>query len=192
MKPEPLRWLFFSMKYFSLPTNLPGQVLTAARHTGLRAWQTGRLFRHLVQRTLDSVQEVLRAEVQNGHARLVADFLADKALPAAKALLLERMAARLLLRIGLRGVFMTNVAGWVLPFVLEKLFQAARASGLLARLEANPTVADALSRLEELRQAASRLLFPDGDTEARVLTDEEAAALLSQPAKQLPVRSETA
>ena len=173
------------MKYFSLPTNLPGQVLQAARHTGLRAWQTGRMFRQLTQRTLDTVQEVLRAEIQNGHARLVADFLADKALPAARALLVERMAARLLLRLGLRGVFMTNIASWVLPFVLEKLFQAARASGLLARLEANPTVADALTRLDELRQAASRLLFPDGDTEARVLTDEEAAALLNQPAKQL-------
>jgi len=52
-------------------------------------------------------------------------------------------------------------------------------------------VADALTRLEELRQAASRLLFPDGDTEARVLTDDEAAALLSTPAKQLPERQET-
>jgi len=176
------------MKYFSLPPNLPGQVLSAARKGGLRAWQTGRLFRQLAQRTLDTVQEVLRAEIQNGHARLVADFLADKALPAARALLLERMAARLLLRLGLRGVFMTNVAGWVLPFVLEKLFQAARASGLLARLEANPTVADGLVRLDELRQAASRLIFPDGATEARVLTDEEAAELLSKPA-QLPVSS---
>jgi hypothetical protein len=173
------------MKYFSLPPALPGQVLDAARQTGLRAWQTGRLFRQLAQRALDSVQEVLRAEIQNGHARLVADFLADKALPAAKALLLERMTARLLLRLGLRGAFLTNVAGWVLPFVLEKLFQAARASGLLARLEANPTVADALTRLDELRQAAARLLFPDGDTGARELTDEEAAALLQTPAQRL-------
>jgi hypothetical protein len=173
------------MRYFSLPAGLPGQVLAAARHTSLRAWQTGRLFRQLAQRTLDTVQEVLRAEIQNGHARLVADFLADKALPVARTLLLERMTARLLLRLGLRGAFMTNIAGWVLPFVLEKLFQAARASGLLARLEANPTVADALTRLDELRLAATRLLFPDGETEARVLSDEEAAALLSQPAKQL-------
>ncbi|RZL10477.1 MAG: hypothetical protein EOO62_13090, partial [Hymenobacter sp.] len=71
------------MKYFSLPDNLPSQVLAAARQTGLRAWQTGRLFRQVAQRTLDAVQEVLRAEIQSGHARLVADFLADKALPAA-------------------------------------------------------------------------------------------------------------
>ncbi len=178
------------MKYFSLPTQLPRQVLHAARQTGLRAWQTGRLFRQVALRALDSVQEVLRAEIQNGHARLVADFLADKALPAAKALLLERMTARLLLRLGLRGAFVTNVASWVLPFVLEKLLQAARASGLLARLEANPTVADALARLDELRQAASRLIFPDGATEARVLTDEEAAELLSRPEiKQLPASS---
>jgi hypothetical protein len=179
------------MKYFSLPTKLPSQVLDAARQTGLRAWQTGRLFRQVAQRTLDSVQEVLRAEIQNGHARLVADFLADKALPAAKALLLERMTARLLLRIGLRGAFMTNIASWVLPFVLEKLFQAARASGLLARLEANPTVADALTRLEELRQAASRLIFPDGATEAHVLTDEEATELFKKAeVKQLAMSKE--
>ncbi|QKG52084.1 hypothetical protein [Hymenobacter sp. BRD67] len=177
------------MKYFSLPSDLPGQVARAARQTGLRAWQTGRLFRQVAQRALDAVQDVLRAEIQSGHARLVADFLADKALPTARALLLERMAARLLLRIGLRGAFMTNIAGWVLPFVLEKLFQAARASGLLARLEANPTVSEALSRLDELRQAAARLLFPDGETEARVLTDEEAAALLQQPVKKLTAQS---
>ena len=176
------------MKYFSLPTTFPSHVVRAARHTGLRAWQTGRLFRQVAQRALDAVQDVLRAEVQNGHARLVADFLADKALPAARVLLLERMTGRLLLRIGLRGAFMSNIAGWVLPFVLEKLFQAARASGLLARLEANPTVADALVRLDELRQAASRLLFPDGDTEARELTDAEAAELLEKEPE--PVRAE--
>lgn len=173
------------MRNFSLPPHLPGQVAAAARQAGRRAGQTGRLFRQLVQRALDAVQDVLRAEIQNGHARLVADFLADKALPAARALLLERMAARLLLRLGLRGAFMTNVAGWVLPFVLEKLVQAARASGLLARLEANPTVAEALSRLDELRHATGRLLFPDGATEARVLTDAEAAELLRQPTKEL-------
>ena len=50
-------------------------------------------------------------------------------------------------------------------------------------------MADALVRLDELRQAASRLIFPDGATEARVLTDEEAAALLNKPA-QLPVSTE--
>ncbi|RZK54397.1 MAG: hypothetical protein EOO59_11485 [Hymenobacter sp.] len=137
-----------------------------------------------MQRALDSVQEVLHAEIQNGHARLVIDFLTDKALPAAKVLLLERMTARLLLRLGLRGAFMTNVAGWVLPFVLEKLFQAARSSGLLARLEANPTVADTLARVDELRQAATRLIFPDGDTGAVVLeeaTQQELSDDVTQP-----------
>ena len=178
------------MKSFPLPASFSDRVLRAAHQTGLRAWQTGRLFRQVAQRALDAAQEVLRAEVQNGHARLVADFLADKALPAARVLLLERMTARLLLRLGLRGALMSNIVGWVLPFVLEKLFQVARTSGLLARLEANPTVADALTRLDELRQAASRLLFPDGDTEARVLTDEEAAELLQKPAKQLAMRNE--
>jgi len=163
------------MKYFPFPAGLPGQVASAARQAGQRAGQTGRLFRQLVQRALDSVQEVLRAEVQNGHARLVVDFLADKALPAAKVLLLERMTAQLLLRLGMRGVFMSNVAGWVLPFVLEKLFQVARSSGLLAKLEANPTVADTLARIEELRQATARLIFPDGETSATLVEEEDTA-----------------
>lgn len=150
---------------------LPTQVADAVRQTGQRAGQTGRWFGRLALRALDAVQEVLRAEVESGHVRLVADFLADKALPAAKALLLERMTARLLLRLGLRGTLLTNVAGWVLPFVLEKLFLAARASGLLARLEANPTVAEGLLRLDELRQRAARLIFPDGETSAEVLAE---------------------
>lgn len=164
------------MKYFPLPAQLPAQAWGAARQTGRRAWQTSRWFRQVVRRALDAVQEVLRAEIQNGHARLVADFLADKALPAAKALLLERMTARLLLRIGLRGTLLTNVAGWVLPFVLEKLLQVARTTGLLARLEAHPTVAEGLARLEELRQATARLIFPDGDTGAEDITQEAVAA----------------
>ena len=164
------------MKYFPFPTGLPGQVVGAARQAGQRAGQTGRLFRHLTQRALDAVQEVLRAEVHNGHARLVIDFLTDKALPAARVLLLERMTARLLLRLGLRAAFMSNVAGWVLPFVLEKLFQVVRSSGLLAKLEANPTVADTLTRLEELRHATARLLSPDAGTGATLLTEEEAGS----------------
>jgi hypothetical protein len=168
------------MKYFSFPGKLPSQVTEAARQAGLRAGQTGRLFRQVGQRALDAVQDVLRAEVQNGHARLVIDFLTDKALPAARVLLLERMTARLLLRLGLRGAFMSNVAGWVLPFVLEKLFQVVRTSGLLAKLEANPTVADTLARVDELRNATARLLFPDGDTGASVLTEEEAATYNEQ------------
>jgi hypothetical protein len=168
------------MKYFSFPGKLPSQVTEAARKAGLRAGQTGRLFRQVGQRALDAVQDVLRAEVQNGHARLVIDFLTDKALPAARVLLLERMTARLLLRLGLRGAFMSNVAGWVLPFVLEKLFQVVRTSGLLAKLEANPTVADTLARVDELRNATARLLFPDGDTGASVLTEEEAATYNEQ------------
>lgn len=163
------------MKRFAFPGKLPLPVTAAMRQARLRAWQTGHLFRQLTQRALDAVQEVLRAEIQNGHARLVIDFLTDKALPAARVLLLERMTARLLLRLGLRGTFMTNVAGWILPFVLEKLVQVARTSGLLAKLEANPTVADALARVDELRHATARLLFPDGDTGATVLTEQEAA-----------------
>jgi len=155
-------------------------------HTGQRASQTGRWFGRLALRALDSVQDVLRAEIEKGHVRLVADFLADKGLPAAKALLLERMTARLLLRLGLRGTLLTNVAGWVLPFVLEKLFQAARASGLLARLEANPTVAEALLRLEELRQRAARLIFPDGDTGAELVTTEPADISETLPCASVP------
>lgn len=165
------------MKHFKLPA----PVRLAMHHTGQRASQTGQWFGRLALRALDSVQEVLRTEIENGHVRLVADFLADKALPAAKALLLERMTARLLLRLGLRGTMLTNVAGWVLPFVLEKLFLAARASGLLARLEANPTVAEALLRLEELRHRAARLIFPDGDTGAEVLAAEPASAFEAAP-----------
>jgi len=177
------------MKYFPFPTELPGQMASAARQAGQRAGRTGRLFRQLVQRALDSVQEVLRAEVQNGHARLVVDFLTDKALPAARVLLLERMTASLLLRLGLRGAFMSNVVGWVLPFVLEKLFQVARSSGLLAKIEANPTVADTLARIEELRHATARLIFPDGDTGAVVLTDEEANELLSKQSETEKAKS---
>lgn len=145
----------------------------AARLTGLAAWQTGRLFRQLAARALDSVQDVLRAEVEKGNLRLVADFLADKALPAVRVMLLERMTVRLLARIGLRGALASNVVGWVLPFVIEKLIVVANRSGVFDKLKANATVSEGLHKLDELRHAAWKLLVPDPGSGAELVEDEE-------------------
>ena len=144
----------------------------AARFTGLAAWQTGRLFRQLAARALDSVQDVLRAEVEKGNLKLVADFLADKALPAARVLLVEQMTVRLLLRLGLRGALASNVVGWVLPFVIEKLITVGNKSGLFDKLKANPTVSDALSKLDELRSATWKMLVPDPGSSAELVGDD--------------------
>lgn len=151
-------------------------LLGAARFTGLAAWQTGRLFRQLAARALDSVQDVLRAEVEKGNLRLVADFLADKALPAARVLLVEQMTTRLLLRLGLRGALASNVVGWVLPFVIEKLIVAGHKSGLFDKLKANPTIGDALDKLDELRHATWKMLMPDPGSSAEVVATDEADA----------------
>ena len=152
-------------------------IVGVARLTGLAAWQTGRLFRQLTARTLDSVQDVLRAEVEKGNLKLVADFLADKALPAARVLLIEQMTVRLLLRLGLRGALASNVVGWVLPFVLEKLVVAGNKSGLFDKLKANPTVTDALNKLDELRSATWKMLVPDPGSSAELVANETADAL---------------
>ncbi|MFD2717527.1 hypothetical protein ACFST9_02300 [Hymenobacter monticola] len=162
------------------PRFLP-TLMSAARFTGLAAWQTGRLFRQLAARALDSVQDVLRAEVEKGNLKLVADFLADKALPAARVLLLEQMTTRLLLRLGLRGALASNVVGWVLPFVIEKLIVAGHKSGLFDKLKANATVSEALDKLDELRSATWRLLVPDPGSGAEVVEDEEDAQALRMP-----------
>ena len=153
----------------------------AARATGLAAWQTGHLFRRLAGRALDAVQDVLRAEVEKGNLRLVTDFLADKALPAARALLLERMSVRLLARLGLRGALASNVVGWIIPFVIEGLLKVAVKTGLVARIRANATVGEALDKLDELRQATWKLLVPDPGTSAEVLDDDDAPLPLPAP-----------
>ncbi|MBO2007488.1 hypothetical protein [Hymenobacter negativus] len=155
------------------PRFLPA-LIDAARFTGLAAWQTGRLFRQLAARALDSVQDVLRAEVEKGNLKLVADFLADKALPAARVLLVEQMTTRLLLRLGLRGALASNVVGWVLPFVIEKLLVAGNKSGLFDKLKANPTISEALDKLDELRSATWRMLVPDPGSSVEVVDDEDA------------------
>lgn len=147
-------------------------LFSAARTTGLRAWQTGKLFRRALQTALDSIQEVLRAEVQKGNAQLVIDFLTNKGLPAVRALLLERMAARLLVRIGLRGVLASSVVGWILPFAVEQLVKVGQRSGFFDKLRANGTVADTLRRLDELKQATWKTLVPDHGTSAEVLPDD--------------------
>lgn len=152
-------------------------LLGAARFTGLAAWQTGRLFRQLAARALDSVQDVLRAEVEKGNLKLVADFLADKALPAARVLLVEQMTVRLLVRLGLRGALASNVVGWVLPFVIEKLIAAGHKSGLFEKLKANATVNESLDKLDELRRATWKMLVPDPGTGAEEVEDEQTPRL---------------
>ncbi|MBH8569492.1 hypothetical protein KB206_11400 [Microvirga sp. STS02] len=153
------------------PRFLPA-ILGAARFTGLAAWQTGRLFRQLAARALDSVQDVLRAEVEKGNLKLVADFLADKALPAARVLLIEQMTVRLLLRLGLRGALASNVVGWVLPFVIEKLIAVGHKSGLFDKLKANPTVSEVLDKLDELRSATWKMLVPDPGSSVEIVEDD--------------------
>lgn len=146
-------------------------IARAAQATGLRAWQTGRLFRQTALRALDAVLEVLRAEVRKGNVLAVTAFLRGKALPAARALLLERMSARLLLRLGLRGALASSVVGWVLPFVLEKLVLAGHKTGLFDKLLANENVAEALGKLDELRHTAWKLMAPDAGTSAEVVEE---------------------
>jgi hypothetical protein len=153
------------------PLFLP-PLFNAARATGLAAWQTGRLFQQLAKKALDAVQDVLRAEVQKGNVQLVTDFLTDKALPAAKALLLERMAARLLVRVGLRGVLATNIVGWVLPFVLERLIKVGVSTGFFEKVRTHATVTDTLHRLDELKRAAWKSIVPDAGSGAEVLPDD--------------------
>ncbi|RSK50039.1 hypothetical protein [Hymenobacter rigui] len=151
---------------------LPHFLRTAGQLTGLAAWQTGRLFRQAARTALDAVQDVLRAEVEKGNMRQVREFLTGKALPAARALLLERMAARVLVRLGLRGALASNVVGWVLPVVLEQLLKAAHKSGVFEKVRANATVQDTLHRLDELKQATWKRLMPDHGTGAEVLPDD--------------------
>ena len=165
------------MKKPAFPPSL-ASIAGAARLTGLAAWQTGRLFRQLAARALDAVQDVLRAEVEKGNLKLVADFLADKALPAARALMLEQMTVRLLLRLGLRGALASNIVGWILPFVLEKLVVAGNKLGLFDKLKANSTVSDALSKLDELRSATWKMLVPDPGSRAELVKDEAATPRL--------------
>jgi hypothetical protein len=153
-------------------TLLPHFLRTAGQLTGMAAWQTGRLFRKAAASALEAIQDVLRAEVKKGNAKLVADFLTDKALPAARTLLLERMAARLLLRLGLRGVLASSVIGWILPFVLEQMVNVGQRTGLFDKLRANGTVQESLVRLEELKQLVWKRLVPDHGTSAEVLDDD--------------------
>ncbi|WP_426492148.1 hypothetical protein [Hymenobacter sp. 102] len=151
---------------------LPHFLRAAGQLTGLAAWQTGRLFRLAARTALEAVQEVLRAEVEKGNMRLVREFLMGKALPAARALLLERMTARLLVRLGLRGALASNVVGWVLPVVLEQVLKAAHRAGLVDKIRGNATVQDTLLRLEELKHAAWKRLVPDHGSGAEVLPDD--------------------
>lgn len=157
------------MKKVSL---LPHFLRTAGQLTGMAAWQTGRLFRKAASSALDAIQEVLRAELKKGNQQLVVDFLTNKALPAARALLLERMAARLLVRIGLRGVLASSVVGWILPFVLEQMVKVGQKTGLFEKIRSHNSVQDTLHRLDELKEAVWKRLAPDHGSSVELLDDD--------------------
>ncbi|MBD2716593.1 hypothetical protein KBK19_16235 [Microvirga sp. STR05] len=157
------------MKKVSL---LPHFLRTAGQLTSMAAWQTGRLFHKAAASALEAIQEVLRAEIKKGNQQLVVDFLTNKALPAARALLLERMAARLLVRIGLRGVLASSVVGWILPFVLEQMMKVGHKTGVFEKIRTHSTVQDSLRRLDELKLAVWKRLAPDHGTSAELLDDD--------------------
>ena len=92
--------------------------------------------------------------------------------PAARTLLLERMTARLLVRLGLRGALASSVVGWVLPVVLEQLVKAGQKLGIFDKIKEHTTVQDALQRLEELKRATWKRLAPDHGTGAELLPDD--------------------
>jgi hypothetical protein len=71
----------------------------------------------------------------------------------------------------LRGALASNVVGWVLPFVIEKLIAVGHKSGLFDKLKANATVSESLEKLDELRRATWKMLVPDPGTGAEVLED---------------------
>lgn len=148
---------------------VPAFARAAVQATGLRAGQTGRLFQQTVLRALDAVQEVLRAEVRKGNIQMVVAFLRGTALPAVRKVLLKRLTAHLLLRLGLRGALASSVVGWVLPFVLEKLVLAGQKTGLFEKLLANESVAETLTKLDELRHTAWKLIDPDAGSSAEVV-----------------------
>jgi hypothetical protein len=147
-------------------------LLNSAQNLGLRAWQTGPLFRKAFNTAVESVQEVLRAEVQKGNAKAVADFLTDKAAPAVKALLLERMSVRLLARLGLRGALASNVVGWILPFVVERLIRVALQTEIATRLQQHPTVTNVRHTLDELKHRVRRTVAPDFGSGAELVSSQ--------------------
>lgn len=167
---RPLRFFVSSgMKSISL---LPHFLRTAGQLTGLAAWRTGRLFRKAAASALEAVQEVLRAEAQKGNGPLVRDFLTNKALPAVRALLLERMTARLLVRLGLRGALASSVAGWILPLVLEQLIRTGQRTGIFHKLRSSGSVQEVTARLEELKIATWKHLNPDYGSGVTLLPDD--------------------
>ena len=85
------------------------------------------------------------------------------------------MSVRLLARLGLRGVLASNVVGWVLPFVVEGLLKAAVKTGLAGKIKANPTVANALEKLDDLRHTTWKMLVPDPGSSAEVVAEETTA-----------------
>ncbi|MBC6699449.1 hypothetical protein [Hymenobacter sp. BT190] len=169
------------MKKVSL---LPHFLRTAGQLTGMAAWQTGRLFRKAASSALDAIQEVLRAELKKGNQQLVVDFLTNKALPAARALLLERMAARLLVRIGLRGALASNVVGWILPFVLEQMVKVAQRTGLFDKIRSHSSVQDTMHRLDELKLAVWKRLAPDYGSGVELLDDDTEEPRQISPPKE--------
>ena len=69
----------------------------------------------------------------------------------------------------------------VLPFVLEAMIRAGHKTGFFDKLKSNATIADALHRLDELKQAAWKTIAPDAATGAELLADDATPETLPSP-----------
>jgi hypothetical protein len=104
-------------------------------------------------------------------------FLLDKAAPAVKAMLFDRMTAKLLVRllakVGLRGALASNIAGWILPVVVSRIIKLVLQTEAAERLQKHPTVTNVRQTLDELKNRLRRAVAPDFGSGAEIFDGPE-------------------
>ncbi len=133
-----------------------GRIFRQAEAFGIK----GRQVLDVIALTRSAIKEELLAELKNGRYKPVLQFLLDQSMRHGKNILfdkiIQKVAGRLILRLGLPGGLAVSIATLIVPILLKgltkKALKNANVQNLVSRLEAREQLPD-LSTLKNIFQS---------------------------------------
>lgn len=116
----------------------------------------------IIALTKNAIKEELQAEINRGHSKTVKDFLQNNAIRYGKDLLfdkiIQRVASRLILRLGLPGGLAVTIASYLVPMLLKsiskKILKHNKVQGFLAGI----TIPASIEFIQEAKNKVTNTL----------------------------------
>ncbi|QMU28299.1 hypothetical protein [Adhaeribacter radiodurans] len=134
------------MSPLNIQNSWQGKVFKQAAAFGIK----GQQILDVISLTRNAIKEELHTEVRNGQYKTVLQFLLNQSVQHGKNVLfdkiIQRVAGRLILRLGLPGGLAVTIASLIVPILVKGLAKKAmknvNVQNLLARLDARDQLPD--------------------------------------------------